>query len=164
MAPQRSPRAKPTRRVQRPNAPAIQPIQGQTGRSLIKARTTQSKILPQTCPAVCQKPEHKKGLPASRKTFLQTVAVWTGLEPATSAVTGRHSNQLNYQTVCRGRKRGRFPLWCCKGRAEKTASASQQAKKRQNRAANNRCELFLRAINFCVGHWLGFGLPLPPGF
>ncbi len=27
------------------------------------------------------------------------LAVWTGLEPATSAVTGRHSNQLNYQTV-----------------------------------------------------------------
>lgn len=27
-------------------------------------------------------------------------AVWTGLEPATSAVTGRHSNQLNYQTRC----------------------------------------------------------------
>ena len=26
-------------------------------------------------------------------------AVWTGLEPATSCVTGRHSNQLNYQTV-----------------------------------------------------------------
>ena len=26
-------------------------------------------------------------------------AVWTGLEPATFAVTGRHSNQLNYQTV-----------------------------------------------------------------
>ena len=26
------------------------------------------------------------------------LAVWTGLEPATSAVTGRHSNQLNYQT------------------------------------------------------------------
>ena len=25
-------------------------------------------------------------------------AVWTGLEPATSCVTGRHSNQLNYQT------------------------------------------------------------------
>ena len=23
----------------------------------------------------------------------------TGLEPATSAVTGRHSNQLNYQSV-----------------------------------------------------------------
>ena len=27
------------------------------------------------------------------------MAVWTGLEPATSAVTGRHSNQLNYQTI-----------------------------------------------------------------
>ena len=26
-------------------------------------------------------------------------AVWTRLELATSAVTGRHSNQLNYQTV-----------------------------------------------------------------
>ena len=26
-------------------------------------------------------------------------AVWTGLEPATSCVTGRHSNQLNYHTV-----------------------------------------------------------------
>ena len=25
--------------------------------------------------------------------------VWTGLEPATSCVTGRHSNQLNYQTI-----------------------------------------------------------------
>ena len=25
-------------------------------------------------------------------------AVWTGLEPVTSCVTGRHSNQLNYQT------------------------------------------------------------------
>jgi hypothetical protein len=30
---------------------------------------------------------------------LSNFAVWTGLEPATSAVTGRHSNQLNYQTV-----------------------------------------------------------------
>ena len=26
------------------------------------------------------------------------IAVRTGLEPATSAVTGRHSNQLNYRT------------------------------------------------------------------
>ena len=26
----------------------------------------------------------------------------TGLEPATSCVTGRHSNQLNYQTKLRG--------------------------------------------------------------
>ena len=27
------------------------------------------------------------------------LAVWTGLEPATFAVTGRHSNQLSYQTI-----------------------------------------------------------------
>ena len=26
------------------------------------------------------------------------LAVWTGLEPATPCVTGRYSNQLNYQT------------------------------------------------------------------
>jgi hypothetical protein len=32
-------------------------------------------------------------------------AVRTGLEPATSAVTGRHSNQLNYRTFFR---------WGCK--------------------------------------------------
>ena len=31
--------------------------------------------------------------------FLKKVAVWTGLEPATPCVTGRYSNQLNYQTV-----------------------------------------------------------------
>ena len=30
-------------------------------------------------------------------------AVWTGLEPATSCVTGRHSNQLNYQTILKWR-------------------------------------------------------------
>ncbi len=27
------------------------------------------------------------------------MADWTGLEPATSGVTGRHSNQLNYQSI-----------------------------------------------------------------
>ena len=32
------------------------------------------------------------------RTFLLNLAVRTGLEPATSAVTGRHSNQLNYRT------------------------------------------------------------------
>ena len=30
---------------------------------------------------------------------MRLFADWTGLEPATSAVTGRHSNQLNYQSV-----------------------------------------------------------------
>ena len=33
-----------------------------------------------------------------RLSYGTIMAVWTGLEPATSAVTGRHSNQLNYQT------------------------------------------------------------------
>ena len=32
-------------------------------------------------------------------TFFNLEAVRTGLEPATSCVTGRHSNQLNYRTV-----------------------------------------------------------------
>jgi hypothetical protein len=35
--------------------------------------------------------------------FLHLLADWTGLEPATSAVTGRHSNQLNYQSVSPGK-------------------------------------------------------------
>ena len=32
-------------------------------------------------------------------------AVWTGLEPATPCVTGRYSNQLNYQTKTYGSQR-----------------------------------------------------------
>ena len=31
--------------------------------------------------------------------FVTFLAEWTGLEPATSCVTGRHSNQLNYHSV-----------------------------------------------------------------
>ncbi len=38
-----------------------------------------------------QNPEHCSGF-----------AVRTGLEPATSAVTGRHSNQLNYRSLIVG--------------------------------------------------------------
>ena len=37
--------------------------------------------------------------PATRAGFNQIKADRTGLEPATSAVTGRHSNQLNYRSV-----------------------------------------------------------------
>ena len=35
------------------------------------------------------------------------MATWNGLEPSTSAVTGRHSNQLNYQAKNGGRYRAR---------------------------------------------------------
>ena len=31
--------------------------------------------------------------------LVKKMAVRTGLEPATSCVTGRHSNQLNYRTI-----------------------------------------------------------------
>ena len=41
--------------------------------------------------------ESKKA--ASRAAFYKLVADRTGLEPATSGVTGRHSNQLNYRSV-----------------------------------------------------------------
>ena len=30
--------------------------------------------------------------------FLELLAEWTGLEPATPGVTGRYSNQLNYHS------------------------------------------------------------------
>ena len=33
------------------------------------------------------------------KGFFTWIAERTGLEPATSAVTGRHSNQLNYRSI-----------------------------------------------------------------
>ncbi len=47
----------------------------------------------------------KKKKPLLGKGFKSIAADWTGLEPATSAVTGRHSNQLNYQSFFR---------WGCK--------------------------------------------------
>ncbi len=31
--------------------------------------------------------------------FLELLAEWTGLEPATPGVTGRYSNQLNYHSM-----------------------------------------------------------------
>ncbi len=41
---------------------------------------------------------HKKSRPEGRHCHSKRVAERTGLEPATSAVTGRHSNQLNYRS------------------------------------------------------------------
>ena len=40
---------------------------------------------------------HKK-IPSTEVKRIYFGAVWTGLEPATPCVTGRYSNQLNYQT------------------------------------------------------------------
>ena len=37
--------------------------------------------------------------PASLRGFSLQLAERTGLEPATSGVTGQHSNQLNYRSV-----------------------------------------------------------------
>ena len=37
-------------------------------------------------------------LNAKSLTVGEAFADWTGLEPATSAMTGRHSNRLNYQS------------------------------------------------------------------
>ena len=34
-----------------------------------------------------------------KKEILKKMADWTGLEPATPGVTGRYSNQLNYQSA-----------------------------------------------------------------
>ena len=43
--------------------------------------------------------------------FSKAFAEWTGLEPATSCVTGRHSNQLNYHSVLIKRKLSElFPI------------------------------------------------------
>ena len=44
---------------------------------------------------------NKKGEPDSP--FLENVAEWTGLEPATPGVTGRYSNQLNYHSTSKPR-------------------------------------------------------------
>ena len=38
-------------------------------------------------------------------------AVRKGLEPSTSGVTGRHSNQLNYRTGCAGLRQTRMQIY-----------------------------------------------------
>ena len=44
------------------------------------------------------------------KAVLSKLADRTGLEPATSAVTGRHSNQLNYRSICWNRHSYHIPI------------------------------------------------------
>ena len=49
-------------------------------------------------------PNSKKKEPLISQSRALDVAERTGLEPATSGVTGRHSNQLNYRSSGSGRK------------------------------------------------------------
>ncbi len=43
----------------------------------------------------------KKGEPFGSPFLKNSLAEWTGLEPATPGVTGRYSNQLNYHSAAR---------------------------------------------------------------
>ena len=55
---------------------------------------------------------------------LEDMAEWTGLEPATSGVTGQHSNRLNYHSaelaMISGRKNSR-KLFCSRERGWPTS-------------------------------------------
>lgn len=46
-----------------------------------------------------KKKQMKKKANSRSPFFLSFLAEWTGLEPATSGVTGQHSNQLNYHSA-----------------------------------------------------------------
>ena len=57
----------------------------------------------------------EKSLLRSQQAFKESVAEWTGLEPATPGVTGRYSNQLNYHSA-----------WLLRPLCAKTPSQVQQ--------------------------------------
>ena len=42
--------------------------------------------------------KEKRGIARIPRYALQRLAEWTGLEPATTGVTGRYSNHLNYHS------------------------------------------------------------------
>src|SRR6478672_7359086 len=51
-------------------------------------------------PGPCGRPSRGQRKSALSGAFsLELVAEWTGLEPATSGVTGQHSNRLNYHSA-----------------------------------------------------------------
>ncbi len=62
-------------------------------------RTTKVNSIFQLIASLQSIPEHEKRGQTDALHRLSPLADWTGLEPATSAVTGRHSNQLNYQSL-----------------------------------------------------------------
>ncbi len=49
--------------------------------------------------AACRNPGAEKNEPRIAAGFVESMAERTGLEPATSGVTGQHSNQLNYRSA-----------------------------------------------------------------
>ena len=84
------------------------------------------------------------------------MAGWTGLEPATSGVTGQHSNQLNYhptaninilQYLKNSRKNMKLPSFIAFIQSE-TARLQKTLKKQQNK----RGSLFTAAIQ--MRRWL----------
>ena len=64
----------------------------------------------------------------------------TGLEPATPCVTGRYSNQLNYQT------NSRFIYYCCYNSATKVGYILLSNKRKQKKLKINLEGLFLELI------------------
>ncbi len=62
---------------------------------MILIKVSNRTKIPSTIPKI----ENKKANTLIIRALALVFADWTGLEPATSAVTGRHSNQLNYQSV-----------------------------------------------------------------
>ena len=55
----------------------------------------------------------KKGRARKRPSLKENLAGWTGLEPATSDVTGRRSNQLNYHPAKVVERGGRCRVRTC---------------------------------------------------
>ena len=52
---------------------------------------------------------------AKIRKYLNLLAEWTGLEPATPGVTGRYSNQLNYHSAVAGVYRRKLMWWVVLG-------------------------------------------------
>ena len=59
--------------------------------------------------------------------FVNSMARLTGLEPATSGVTGRHSNQLSYNRLC---SRPAMRRLACEGGSREARGARQAGKNR----------------------------------
>ena len=63
------------------------------------ARMAQAAVLARARLLDCCTDTHRSNDKGATRAPLRTVAEWTGLEPATSGVTGQHSNRLNYHSA-----------------------------------------------------------------